>query len=116
MSSTLCPEGSTVLALELYRPQPRMFYTLDATAHLAGVTRRSILIYCRAGLLAPRFQPPFGVMVFTQEAIYTVRRIEKLRAIRELDAAWLGAMLELLDEAERLRIPSSRTLAESVLA
>ena len=112
MSAMLCPEGSTVLALELYRPRPRVFYTLDATAHLAGVTRRTILIYCRAGLLAPRLQPPFGVMLFTQESIYTVRRIERLRAVRDLDVAWLTTMLELLGDAERLRVPSFRAFVE----
>ena len=106
MSATFCPDCSQVLALELYRPKPGVFYTLDATAQLAGVTRRTILIYCRAGLLAPMLQPPYGVMLFTQEAIYTVRRIEELRAVRDLDVAWLAAMVELLGEAERLRAPS----------
>ena len=111
MPATFCPDCAPVLALELYRPRPRVFYTLDATAHLAGVTRRSILIYCRAGLLEPTLQPPFGVMLFTHEAIHTVRRIERLRAVRDLDVAWLTAMLELLDDAERVRAPSFRTFA-----
>ena len=74
-----------------------------AAAHLAGVPRRSILIYCRAGLVRPVVQPPHGVMEFTEEAIYTVRRIERLRTVHGLDLAWLKAMVDLLDEVERLR-------------
>ena len=46
-----------------------------AAVHLAGVSRRSFLVYCRAGLVRPVFQPPYGVMEFTEEAIYTVRRM-----------------------------------------
>jgi DNA-binding transcriptional MerR regulator len=116
MPARFCPDCSPVLALVLYRPRPRVLYTLDATAHLAGVTRRSILIYCRAGLLAPRLQPPFGVRLFTDEAIYTVRRMEKMRAVRGLDMAWLAAVPELLDEAERVRARSPRTLAATNFA
>ena len=91
------------LALELFQPNPNVLYSLDATAHLAGVPRRSILIYCRAGLVRPVFQPPHGVMAFTEEAIYTVRRIEDVRAAHGLDVAWIKAMFDLLDEVERLR-------------
>jgi hypothetical protein len=90
-------------ALELYQPKPNVFYSLDATAHLAGVPRRSILIYCRAGLVRPVVQPPYGVMEFTEETIYAVRKIEHLRAVYGLDLAWLKTMFTLLDEVERLR-------------
>jgi DNA-binding transcriptional MerR regulator len=91
------------VALELFQPKPNVFYSLDATAHLAGVPRRSILIYCRAGVVRPVVQPPYGVMEFTEEAIYTVRRIEQLRAARDVDLDLLKTLFELLDEVERLR-------------
>ena len=91
------------LALELFQPNPNVLYSLDATAHLAGVPRRSILIYCRAGLVRPVFQPPHGVMAFTEEAIYTVRRVEDVRATHGLDVTWIKTMFDLRDEVERLR-------------
>ncbi len=103
MSSRDDREPPSVLALELFQPSPNVLYTLDATAHLAGVPRRSILIYCRAGLVRPVFQPPHGVMAFTEEAIYTVRRVEDVRAEHGLDVAWIKTMFDLLDEVERLR-------------
>ena len=90
-------------ALELFQPDPNVVYTLDVTAHLAGVPRRSILAYYRAGLVRPVFQPPYGVMVFTEEAIYTVRRIEHVRAIHGIDVALVKTVFGLLDEVERLR-------------
>ena len=42
-------------------------------------------------------------MAFTEEAIYTLRRIEHLRTVQGLDLAWIKVMFDLLDEVERLR-------------
>ncbi len=70
MSDSDEPEISSACALELFEPHPDVLYRIDVTAHLARVSRRSILTYCRAGLVRPVFQPPYGVMVFTEEAIY----------------------------------------------
>ena len=96
------PDSPPSLAMELFQPKPNVLYSLDATARLAGVPRRSILIYCRAGLVRPVVQPPYGVMGFTEEAIYTMRRIEYLRTVHGLALAWLKTMFDLLDEVERL--------------
>ncbi|MDD5520164.1 MAG: MerR family transcriptional regulator [Kiritimatiellae bacterium] len=103
MSRRFDPDIPSSLALDLFQPKPNVLYSLDAAAHLAGVPRRSILIYCRAGLVRPVFQPPYGVMAFTEEAIHTVRRIEYVRAIHGIDVAWIKTMFDLLDEVERLR-------------
>jgi DNA-binding transcriptional MerR regulator len=102
MSKRCVPDSPPPLALELFQPQPNVLYSLDATARLAGVPRRSILIYCRAGLVQPVVQPPYGVMEFTEEAVYAVRRIEYMRTVHGLDLAWLKTMFDLLDEVERL--------------
>ena len=90
-------------ALELYQPKPNTLYSLDAAAHIAGVPRRSILIYCRAGLVQSVLQPPYGVMAFTEEAIHTVRRIEHVRTVHDLDMTLLKILFELRDEVDRLR-------------
>jgi hypothetical protein len=103
MKQQKVPDRPVCLSLELFQPRPNVCYSLDATAHLAGVPRRSILIYWRAGLVRPVVQPPYGVMEFTEEAIYTVRRIEHLRAVHGVDLAWLKTMFDLLDVVERLR-------------
>lgn len=103
MSDLHDPGIPSALALELFQPRPDVFYSLDATAHLARVPRRSVLIYCRAGLVRPIFQPPYGVMVFTEQAIYTVRRIEDMRATHGIGVPWIKSMFALVDEVERLR-------------
>ncbi len=103
MNKRIDPDLPSRLALELFQPKPNVLYSLDAAAHLAGVPRRSIMIYCRAGLINPIFQPPYGVIEFTEEAIYVVRQIERLRTVHGLDLAWLKTLFDLLDEVERLR-------------
>ena len=103
MSDPNNPEIPSALALELFQPHPDVLYSLDATAQLAGVSRRSLLIYYRAGLVRPVFQQPYGVMAFTEEAIYTVRRIEDIRVVHGVDVAWIKTLFDLLGEVERLR-------------
>ncbi len=90
-------------ALEMYQPQPDVLYSLDATARLAAVPRRALLVYCRAHLVQPVLLPPFGMMAFTEEAIYIVRRIEHLRAVHRCDLAWLNTVFDLLNEVEHLQ-------------
>lgn len=94
---------SACFALEMYQPQPDVLYSVDAAAHLATVPRRTLLVYCRAHLVQPVFLPPFGMMAFTEEAIYIVRRIEHLRAVHRCDLAWLNTVFDLLNEVEHLQ-------------
>ena len=103
MSKRFDPDDPSPLALELFQPNPNVLYSLDAAAHLAGVPRRSILIYCRAGLVRSLFLPPYGVMAFTEEAIHTIRRIEHVRTVHGSDLALLKTVFNLLEEVERLR-------------
>ena len=103
MRKRVVPDRPPSLSLELYQPKPNVLYSLDATAHLVGVPRRSILIYCRAGLVQPVVQPPYGVMEFTEDAIYILQRIEYLRTVHGLDLTWIKILFDLLDEVERLR-------------
>lgn len=103
MSETKDPDDRASRALELFRLRPDVFYSLDEAAELAGVPRRMLLIYCRAGLVRPVYQPPYGVMNFTEEAILRVRRLEPLRVGHGLDVTWLQTMVGLLEEVEQLR-------------
>ena len=96
-------DASLAYAIDIFQAHPDVLYSLDAAAHLAGVSRRSLLIYCRAGLVQPVFQPPYGVMTFREEAIHTVRRIEHVRAVHGVDVSCLKAIFDLLDEVEHLR-------------
>ena len=90
-------------ALELFQPRPNVLYSLDAAAHIAGVPRRSLLVYCRAGLVRAVLQPPYGVLAFTEEAIHAARRVEYVRTAHGSNLVLLKAMFELIGEVERLR-------------
>jgi hypothetical protein len=89
--------------IQLQRTDPHAPYSLDVAARVAAVPRRSILVYCRVGLVRPVFQEAYGIMTFNEEAIYSVRRIETLRTVHGVDLAWIKSTFELLDELERLR-------------
>ena len=103
MSKRFVLNSSSSLAVEVFQPKPDALYSLEAAAHLAGVSRRSVLVYCRAGLVQPVLLPPHGVMAFTEEAIHAVRRIEQLRTAHGCDLASIKVLFALLDEVERLR-------------
>ena len=97
------PLRQTCLAVEIFQPKPNVLYSLDVAARLADIPRRTILIYCRLGLVRPVLLPPYGAMAFTEEAIYTIRQIERVRARHGGDVAWIKTVFELLEEVERLR-------------
>ncbi len=103
MKKQHAPGNPACLSIEVFQPKPNIVYSLDVAAHLAGVPRRSILIYCRAGFLRPIFEPPYGMMVFTEEAIHAVRRIEQLRTAYAADMVLLKTIFDLTEEVERLR-------------
>jgi DNA-binding transcriptional MerR regulator len=89
--------------LIVYDPHPDAHYSLEVAAHLAGISRRTLLIYCRLGVIQPVLQPPYDVMTFSEEAVHRVRRIEQLRKVRQDEADWIKTIFPLLEEAEHLR-------------
>lgn len=97
------PDGPACMSIEVFQPKPDVLYPLDVAAHLAGVPRRSLLVYCRCGLVRPVFQPPYGMMVFTEEAIHTARRMEHMRTTHAMDLPMLKTVFDLIDEVDRLR-------------
>jgi len=103
MSKRFVLNISSSLAVEVFQPRPDALYSLEAAAHLAGVSRRSVLVYCRTGLVQPVLLPPHGVMAFTEEAVHTVRRVEELRTVHGLELAWIKTLFALQDEVKRLR-------------
>jgi DNA-binding transcriptional MerR regulator len=88
---------------DLFKPTADTLYSLYAAAQLAGVPCRTLLMYCRVGLIRPSFQAPYGMMEFTEEAIHTVRRYEQVRLEHHVDWTLLKTIVELVDEVEHLR-------------
>jgi hypothetical protein len=92
-----------VQAIERFRPDPDRLYDVDTTARLAGVPRRSVLVYCRWGLVHPTTSPEVQGWYFSSEAIGAIRRAEYLRANRGVNLAGLRVIFELMDEFGRRR-------------
>jgi DNA-binding transcriptional MerR regulator len=90
-------------ALQLFEPDPEAVYTLEVAERLAHVPRRLIAIYYKHGLVSPVADPTSSGFYFNDEGIRALRRIEHLRTVWGINLAGVKIILELLNEAERLR-------------
>ena len=89
--------------LRLFEPDPALVYSIDAVERLARVSRRTILIYCRHGLVSPLADPEFGGYYFNREAIRVLRRIGYLQVTHGVNLAGIKFILDLTAEVQRLR-------------
>ena len=91
--------------LEVHNPEPGGLYTLEAVVHLTGASRRSILVYCKSGLVHPKQDlnaDDAGPMTFDDEAIYKIRRIEYLRSVRGINLEGIRMIFDLRTQLRRL--------------
>ena len=98
-SASLAPGSAP---LELHDLQPGVLYSLDGVVHLTGISRRSVLLYCKSGLVRASEDPEIGAMAFDDEAIYAIRRIEYLRSERGINLDGIRMIFELMHEVRRL--------------
>ena len=61
--------------IQLFEPPENAVYTLDATAHLVGVPRRTILVYCKHRLLSPVINGRYGGYCFDRDAVHVLRHM-----------------------------------------
>src|SRR4051794_7352163 len=88
--------------IERHEPQPGVLYSLDGVVHLTGVSRRSVLLYCKSGLIRATEDPELGALAFDDEAIYTIHRVEYLRSHRGINLDGIRMIFELMREVRRL--------------
>ena len=88
--------------LQLFEPPPDALYTIEGAAHLADVSRRTILVYCKHGLISPTRRTADSGYSFDGEAIRALRRINALRAVCGDDLSGIKIILDLMNEVERL--------------
>lgn len=89
--------------MEVFHPEPGVCYTLESVVHMTGVSRRSILVYCRSGLVPARTEAEPEAMTFDDEAIYAIRQIEFLREAHGINLAGIRVIFELMGELRRLQ-------------
>jgi DNA-binding transcriptional MerR regulator len=90
-------------SLRLFEPDPAVVYPIERVERLAQVPRRTILIYCRHGLISPVADPELGGFYFSGDAIRALKRIGYLQATRGVNLAGIKLILDLADELQRLR-------------
>jgi len=95
--------------LQLFDPPADTVYTIEAAAQLAGVPRRTILVYCKRRLLSPLLDTGIEGYSFDGDGIRSLRRIEALRTVCGDDFAGIRIILDLTKELERLQPGPSRT-------
>src|SRR5262245_17437239 len=88
--------------LQINEPGPGVFYSLDAVVHLTGVSRRTILVYCKSGLVRTAGDAQQGEFSFDDEAIYRIRRVEHLRTVHGVNLAGIRMIFDLMNELRRL--------------
>ena len=96
-------------ALQLFDPPDDTVYSIEAAAKLAGVPRRTILVYCKHRLLSPLTDDGVEGYSFDGDGIRLLRRIEALRAVCGDDFTGIRIILDLTKELERLQAGPSRT-------
>src|SRR5437764_10480261 len=95
--------------LQLFDPPADAIYSIEAAAKLAGVPRRTILVYCKHRLLSPLLDTGAEGYSFDSDGIRSLRRIEALRTICGDDFTGIRIILDLTRELERLQAGRSRT-------
>lgn len=92
-----------IRSLTPYQPDVGSVYTLEDTAVLTGVGRRTIVLYSRAGLVSPITVPEKDGWNFSGATLLTLRRIEQLRTLCGANLSGVKLILRLMDEVEHLR-------------
>ncbi len=95
-------QPSASRALQLFEPAPDAVYTIEATAHLVDLPRRTILVYCKHGLVSPALGAVGSGYYFDRDAIRALRRIDSLRSVCGNDLPGIKIILDLMSELERL--------------
>ena len=81
--------------LQLFDPPGDAVYTIEGAARLAGIPRRTILVYCKHRLLSPLIDDGVEGYSFDGDGIRSLRRIEALRAVCGDDFAGIRIILDL---------------------
>jgi len=102
-TSTVSHTEPKARALELFEPPPNAVYTIDFAARLADLPRRTVLVCCKYGLVAPVADDASAGYYFNSDAIHVLRRVAVLRDVCGDDLAGIKLILDLTNALERLQ-------------
>jgi len=96
-------QWSASATIQVVDIQPGQSYSLEAASQATGISRRSILIYCKSGLVTPNVDEEYGAMTFDEQAIYNLRKIEQLRSAHGVNMAGIKMIFELMQQVRELQ-------------
>jgi MerR family transcriptional regulator/heat shock protein HspR len=91
------------MAIQLFEPDPHTAYTIDAAAHLAQMSRRMVLVYCKHGLILPAAKSRKHGYYFNGDTVRSLRRIQNLRTVGGINLTGVKIILDLSNEVQELR-------------
>jgi hypothetical protein len=95
--------NSSSLELQLFEPDPRVLYSIDLAAELLAMSRRTIVLCCKYGLVTAASDPLMSGWYFNEDALRMLRRIEALRILCGGNLSAARMILALQDEVSRLQ-------------
>ncbi len=102
MNESDCPERYS-LALIPLPDSSHSTYTLEETARLAGVPPDRLRYYCRLGLFGSKREKLKAELIFDNDALYELRRIELFRRSHGFSRKTLRLICGLWQEIEDLQ-------------
>ena len=101
MSDAVFSEYCLMLVRSVETNQP--LYSLGAAARLTGVHADMIQHYCQSGLLGEAHSDLGKELVFDDNALFELRRIEDLRRVHGVNLRALPLVCSMVREIEQLR-------------
>lgn len=86
-----------------YEFQKEHLYTLETVSHLTATSRRMILHYLHKGLIRPARNIEKHGILFDDDTVYKIRRMEELRVIHEISLSGIKMIMNLIEEVDSLK-------------
>lgn len=96
-------DPATATDLQTFELAEENHYSIETVVHITQTPRHQIAVYCRHGIISPVTDPAREGWWFDEEAIRTLRQIERLRTDCAVNVAGLRLISMLLREVEQLR-------------
>jgi len=94
--------NTSSLELQIFEPDPRLLYPIDMAARLLDMSRHTIVLSCKYGLIGAVTDPLRNGWYFDEEALRMLRRVEALRTLCGGNLGAARMILALQDEVSRL--------------
>jgi DNA-binding transcriptional MerR regulator len=103
-----------IIRLRLVSPASEAPYTIDELARLGGVPPALVQRYLEDGLLEPVAGHPRTSWFFDENALFELRRMERLRRELGVNLAGVAVIHDLLQQIEELKADLNRLKRESM--